>query len=514
MTAARPIRPATAVPATTTLPGALREALVTTLAATATLCCALTIAQGPGAAVLAVVLCVSLSRSQLDRDWRHRIEAAIALPVVGLAAIGVGLLLRHAPWLGAGVFSAGLFLSIWLRRFGPDARRAGSLIALPFVALLVTPHVAAAPAGRIPPLLVPVIVALLALVWVGVLHALARWTGFLPPPPAPHSVRAPSRAAAAPDKTQRLAASTRMAVQMAAALALAFIVGYVFFRQRWAWIVLTAFIVNGGNRGRLDVAYKSVLRVAGAAAGTILALVLGGQVPAHDAGTGVLILAAVFFGVWLRPFGYAWWALFVTIALALLQGFADIPASQVLWMRLEEIVIGAAIGVTCAWWILPVRSTGVLRRRIGVALAALGSALDPATNLRTPAAFAAAVADVEQLMPAFRAWRLVTRRFRAVQPACWIDALVACRDLAARLIEDGETPAHVRCATGAARKALLEPVTLLPALLELQRALASHQTDEKNRGRSVGQSALSQNRGQRARSNARPEVREKNERAF
>ena len=85
---------------------ALREACVTMLAAIATLLCALAIAPGPGSAVLAVVLSLSLSRSHLDRDLRGRIEAAIALPVVGLVAVGVGMLLHRAPWLGALVWLA------------------------------------------------------------------------------------------------------------------------------------------------------------------------------------------------------------------------------------------------------------------------------------------------------------------------------------------------------------------------------------------------------------------------
>src|SRR5690348_15491950 len=89
----------------------LREASVTMAAAVGTLLCALAIAPGPGPAVLAVVLCLSLSRSQLDRDLRGRIEAAIALPVVGLLAVGVGLLLQRAPWLGALVFVGGMFTS-------------------------------------------------------------------------------------------------------------------------------------------------------------------------------------------------------------------------------------------------------------------------------------------------------------------------------------------------------------------------------------------------------------------
>lgn len=45
---------------------------------------------------------------------------------------------------------------------------------------------------------------------------------------------------------------------------------------------------------------------------------------------------------------------------------------------LEEIVIGALIGIAAAWFVLPIRSTTVLRRRIADALAALSDALDPA----------------------------------------------------------------------------------------------------------------------------------------
>ena len=446
---------------------ALREVSVTILAAIATLLCAQAIAPGPGSAVLAVVLCLTLSRSELDRDRRGRIEAAIALPMVGLAAVGVGILLHRSPWIGALVFVIGMFLSIWLRQFGPMTRRAGSLIALPFVVLLTTPRIAATHAGVVPAPLVPVVVALLGLLWVGMLHAVARRTRFLPP------ARKPPRPATTPmhESALRPVASTRMAIQMAVALAASFVVGYVFFAERWAWIVLTAFIVNSGNRGRLDVAYKSILRVVGAAAGTLLAVTLTRQVGSHDMTTVVLIFTAIFFGVWLRPLGYAWWALFVTLALALLQGYTGMSAPLILWPRLGEIVLGAIIGVVCAWFVLPVRSTDVLRRRLADALASLANALDPAITPRTSDDFVAAVASVELMAPAFRATRLVTRRFYATQPADWADTLAACLGPAVALIDQGETPGSVRRAIGAARKSVREPAELLPALQDLRRSL-------------------------------------------
>jgi uncharacterized membrane protein YccC len=422
---------------------------------------------------LAVVLCLSLSRSQLDSDLRGRIEAAIALPIVGMVAVGVGMLLHRAPWLGALVFVCGMFVSIWLRRFGPMARRAGSLIALPFVVLLTTPHIQAAPASAIPAPLVPILIALLALLWVGALHALARRLHFLPPARAPeHPAPTPAR-----EGSLRPMASTRMAIQMAVALSASFAIGYLFFAERWAWIVLTAFIVISGNRGRLDVAYKSVLRVLGAAAGTFLAMTLTLHIGSHDMTTVVLILAAIFLGVWLRPLGYAWWALFVTLALALLQGFAGASVPPILWPRLEEIVIGAIIGVASAWFVLPVRSTLVLQRRIADSLAALADALDPSTPARRSDAFVAAIASVEQIAPAFRASRPLTRHFGSIQPADWIDTLAACRIPAVALIDLGETPVTVRKAVGAARKSLREPAEFQKALRELCRLLQNHPAD-------------------------------------
>ena len=79
---------------------------------------------------------------------------------------------------GAPLFVIGL--SIWLRRFGPMARRAGSLIALPFVVLLTVPYIPPTPRSPIPAALVPVIIALLALLWVSAVHTLARRVRFLP----------------------------------------------------------------------------------------------------------------------------------------------------------------------------------------------------------------------------------------------------------------------------------------------------------------------------------------------
>ena len=228
------------------LASALKDACATMLAVLATLGCVLALAPSAGLAVLATVMCVSFARTGLERDWRGRIEAAFALPAIALAASGAGLLLARQPWLGAAVFVAAMALAIWLRRFGSLARRLGSLIALPFVALLVTPPDALVQRGPIPAPLMPVLAGLLALFWVGVVHLGGQAAGLLTMADAPAPEPAPA------ESSLRPVASTRMALQMAAGLALSFAIGFLWFGTRWSWIVLTAYIVASGNRGRLE----------------------------------------------------------------------------------------------------------------------------------------------------------------------------------------------------------------------------------------------------------------------
>lgn len=442
----------------------LREAVLTLVAMLGTLACVQAFDGETATAVLGAVLSLSLTRSHLAGERRGSLEALLALPLVALASVGVGILLQRAPWAGAAVFVVGMALSIWMRRFGARALRAGALVALPLVTILVVPR---RDDGTLPPLLAPVAVALVAMTWVMLAQSLGRRLRWLAPQdkvddndtPQPGTAGGPG-----------LSPHTRMALQMAVALAASFVIGYLAFPSHWSWIVLTAFIVNSGNRGRQDVAYKGALRIAGTAAGTVVALAanthsLGGP------GSAALILASVFLGVWLRPAGYGWWALFVTLALALLQSLQPAASPLVLWQRLLEILIGAAIGIASAWWVCPIRSTDVLRKRIAEALATMSDALDPQVTERRPQGIVAACKRVEQLRPSFRARHLALRRWRPLQPLEWIDTLLACRDAVVTLVERGETPGKVRTALGAARKAMQEPAEIRAALGALREAL-------------------------------------------
>jgi hypothetical protein len=90
-------------------------------------------------AVLAAALAVGLARRPEKVEPREVLEKLITLPLVGLAAGGIGLAFRTFAPLGAALFTIGVTISVWLRNFGERGSIVGRTIALPFIAMLVVP---------------------------------------------------------------------------------------------------------------------------------------------------------------------------------------------------------------------------------------------------------------------------------------------------------------------------------------------------------------------------------------
>jgi uncharacterized membrane protein YccC len=161
-----------------------------------------------------------------------------------------------------------------------------------------------------------------------------------------------------------------MALQLAVALGAAFAVGRTTAPEHWSWTVLTAYVVQAGTRGRGDVLYKGVLRLAGAAVGTAGATVLVGLLAPGSALAVVAILSVLGVATVLRERSYAYWAAGMTAALALFYGYLGQTDPSLLADRLEQIALGAALSVAAAWFVAPIRTRDVLRRRFADALAA------------------------------------------------------------------------------------------------------------------------------------------------
>ena len=404
--------------------------------------------------VLAVVLALSVGRTQRDAAHRDRLASLIRLPVVAVGAGLVGWLIRAEPPVGEALFVLGLSGAVWVRRFGPRVRQLGRLVTLPLIAILVTGVPATALAGQSvwAGALGAGVIALVAGVWVMVIQLGAERIGWLPR--APVVVAAGS--AGPPPPSRRLAPSTRMAVQLATALTVAFVVGQWLSATHWVWVVLTAFIVSSGNRGRGDVAWKGLLRLVGAAAGTVVAAGIGSAFAPGDRVAVAAIFVLLLLATWLRAINYAYWAAGITAVLAILYDYYGEGGPNLLFDRLGGILIGASIAVAAAWLVLPVRTGDVARRRCADALAALSDLL---AALRTdrPAAeangvrFRSALEQLKQIAPPLRAYRRLRRR-RPEHLADAIDALERCATPLRTLLDSDPEP--VRRQLGAARKSV------------------------------------------------------------
>jgi hypothetical protein len=299
--------------------------------------------------VLAVALTLTLAGPQRTADTRGRLTACVLLPAVAGAATLLGHLIARHYALGAAVFTIGIAVPIWIRRYGPTATKAGTLITLPLIALLVVPGPALPPKSQDE--LVSwgwsAVIGWVACACVWLVQALGD--RFSPWPADPEPV--------APWRASRLhpRPSTRMALQMALAIAAAFALGRLLFDHHWPWMVLTAYVAASGNRGRSDVARKGAERLVGACAGTLLATAMAAAgLTGRTSVSVVLIFAVLAVALWLRPFSYAYWAAGMTTALSLLLGYYGQDAPHLLPTRLAAIALGATLTVASAWWVLPV----------------------------------------------------------------------------------------------------------------------------------------------------------------
>jgi hypothetical protein len=324
--------------------------------------------------VLSIVLALSAGRvlrssnAGLRRNQFANVSGIVLLQAAAMTLASViGSLMSTHVVVGAALFSASVAGVIWIRKFGPTVTWAGSLVSIAFVVALVTP---ADP--RIDPVHIAwiAVIAAATMSWAVILHLAAVRTGFMPPasPPATRPGRATGDTARG---WKQLPATTRMAVQMGCALGAAFAAGHWLFGEHWQWAVLTAYIVGSGNRGRGDVIHKSMLRLAGAATGTVIATLLSGYFGRQDPWLVVVIFLILAVASWLRNFSYFYWAASITSGLALMYAYFGLSGTNLLAIRLEAIACGAVLGAAAAWFVLPIRTTDVLKRHTTTALTAL-----------------------------------------------------------------------------------------------------------------------------------------------
>jgi uncharacterized membrane protein YccC len=305
--------------------------------------------------------------------------------------------------------------------------------------------------------------ALIAYAWVVAATTVARRFGLLQSPPAAPATAMPTRRAG-------LDASARMAIQMAVSLALALILGHVLLDEHWPWVVITAYVVCSGNRGRGDVVVKGAQRIAGALVGTAVATLAAGRLDRGSHLAIVLVFVILALATWLRSRSYAYWAAGITAVLALLYGFFGAGGDELLLRRIVGILIGGAIAVAVSWFVLPIRTRDVARRRAATVLRSMQEALGQRLEGHEPdlAGLEHAAHELGLVTPTWRLHHRVTRV--RPSPAHAIDALEDCVSATFRLGNSSdrlELKAAAR-SLGAVRRRLRDIDSIAPLTGDLQ----------------------------------------------
>lgn len=153
---------------------------------------------------------------------------------------------------------------------------------------------------------------------------------------------------------------TRRAVQVAVASVIAIAGGQILSSKRWYWAAITAFIVFTGTNSRGDVFVKGWQRVLGTLVGVFAGVLLATAVAGNQVVSFALIFVSIFCGFYLVRISYALMIFWITILLALLYGLLGLFSIEILALRLEETIIGAAAGTLVALFLLPTRTSSVL----------------------------------------------------------------------------------------------------------------------------------------------------------
>ncbi len=174
--------------------------------------------------------------------------------------------------------------------------------------------------------------------------------------------------------------TTRQAVQVGVAGALAIVAGELISPSRWYWAVIAAFVIYAGTASSGETLSKGWQRVLGTVggviAGVLVAVLVGGNTPISL----VLIGACIFFAFYLVQVSPAFMMFWITTMLALLYGLLGQFSVGLLLVRLEETAAGAAIGIVVAYLVLPTSTRSTVGGHARTVLTGIGELVSHAVD--------------------------------------------------------------------------------------------------------------------------------------
>ena len=174
----------------------------------------------------------------------------------------------------------------------------------------------------------------------------------------------------------RLDLTSRQAVQVSIAGALAIALGQAVSPTRYYWAVIAAFVTFTGTATRSETFLKGFNRVLGTLLGLVASIVVAHLTSGHTGWTLATILGSVFLGFYLIRVAYAWMIFFITIMLGQLYTVLGTFSDQLLVLRLEETAVGALAGFVVALVVTPLSTRDTVRSVRDELLTALAELLE------------------------------------------------------------------------------------------------------------------------------------------
>lgn len=146
------------------------------------------------------------------------------------------------------------------------------------------------------------------------------------------------------------------AIQAGLAASLASIAGYWIAPARWHWAVIATFVIFVRTKTRGETLLKAWHRflgtIFGVAAGLILAIILQDHLTTEVIG----LFLCIFLGYYFLRVSYIWLITFLTLEAALLYGILGTPSPELLFIRVQETILGVLIGILVAAFVLPAKT--------------------------------------------------------------------------------------------------------------------------------------------------------------
>lgn len=158
--------------------------------------------------------------------------------------------------------------------------------------------------------------------------------------------------------------STRQAIQATVATALASLIGNYLSPQRWYWASIAAFLVFiGASRG--ETLLRAILRIAGTVLGLLFGFGLSFVARESSALEWALVIVCVFCGIYGSRLSFGFWSasLFSSMFVLLYDRLGQL-SRDILYLRVEETLIGAVLGALVAAIVLPTSTHAVIRSAV------------------------------------------------------------------------------------------------------------------------------------------------------